>query len=131
MEIFTGSHMDIIPPESILGKCRVVTLQEYEQLKGPATVPTFFLRSHYDQIAKVLNEDHLHRECVCQRPENPDLLMVGCDHCFNWFHIECVGLNVDKTELEAPGSSVQNALPTKSDGLEICQLVMAELRTAH
>ncbi|KAK2080460.1 hypothetical protein QBZ16_000313 [Prototheca wickerhamii] len=30
--------------------------------------------------------------CLCQRPYDEQRPLLGCDHCSNWYHYECVGL---------------------------------------
>lgn len=31
--------------------------------------------------------------CLCQEPAAPDVAMVSCDTCQEWFHVKCVGLS--------------------------------------
>jgi hypothetical protein len=36
--------------------------------------------------------------CICQTPYDNSRLMVGCDICNNWFHVQCVGLSDDQVQ---------------------------------
>jgi len=31
--------------------------------------------------------------CVCRKPYNPQLFMIGCDSCNDWFHAVCVNIS--------------------------------------
>ncbi|UYV79250.1 BPTF [Cordylochernes scorpioides] len=31
--------------------------------------------------------------CICKKPYDKNRFMVGCDMCYNWFHVECIGLS--------------------------------------
>lgn len=35
--------------------------------------------------------------CVCKK-QNPKGLMVQCDSCRDWFHLECVGMTAEIAE---------------------------------
>jgi len=36
--------------------------------------------------------------CLCRKPYEEGVLMVGCDDCNNWFHPRCVGISEKKAE---------------------------------
>eukprot|EP00041_Stephanoeca_diplocostata_P029178 m.855209 g.855209 ORF g.855209 m.855209 type:complete len:491 (-) comp23507_c0_seq3:186-1658(-) len=44
-------------------------------------------------VGAIDNKETLY--CVCRKPynEKTDALMIGCDHCDEWFHLDCVGIS--------------------------------------
>ncbi|KAJ0405569.1 hypothetical protein P43SY_009618 [Pythium insidiosum] len=62
------------------------------------------LLDEYDRARLVIDLD-MHRDvlvsateryCVCRQPY--DGFMIGCDHCDDWFHDNCIGLSKEKAE---------------------------------
>ena len=39
-----------------------------------------------------MSPEHVHVFCSCNMPVNPDLLMLSCDTCKDWFHPHCIGM---------------------------------------
>ncbi|ORY90300.1 hypothetical protein BCR35DRAFT_137418 [Leucosporidium creatinivorum] len=37
--------------------------------------------------------------CICQKLYDPDRIMIACDKCENWYHLDCVEIPNDKVEL--------------------------------
>ncbi|KAJ1507687.1 hypothetical protein HMI55_005005 [Coelomomyces lativittatus] len=40
----------------------------------------------------VLTQQAKHLYCLCQSPGTPQVSMIQCETCFDWFHFPCVGL---------------------------------------
>ncbi|DBA04810.1 TPA: hypothetical protein N0F65_004447 [Lagenidium giganteum] len=62
------------------------------------------LMDEYDRAHLIIDLD-MHREvlksateryCICRQPF--DGLMIGCDHCDDWFHDTCIGISKEKAE---------------------------------
>eukprot|EP00347_Sterkiella_histriomuscorum_P012549 403368140 len=89
-ELFPTTHTDLVYVQSLNGKCNIVTLDEFEQLKA-ANNDTFFTRADFDIHRKILKPsfDKWPKICSCQRPTNPQQFYICCDYCENWYHPEC------------------------------------------
>jgi hypothetical protein len=89
-EVFKSQHKDVIYIESIICKCFVYTLDEYEALET-LTPNTFFCRAGYDPAKQMLNPffEKWEKACKCQLPLNPDQLYLSCEKCEKWYHPEC------------------------------------------
>ena len=37
--------------------------------------------------------DPLQLFCICRAPDDGLRSMIQCDHCADWFHFDCVGIN--------------------------------------
>ncbi|GAA6019027.1 hypothetical protein JCM10207_006292 [Rhodosporidiobolus poonsookiae] len=37
--------------------------------------------------------------CICQELYNPERMMIACDKCEEWYHVDCVGIAEDRVEL--------------------------------
>ena len=86
-EVFATTHYDKIFIDCIYGRCKVYTIQEYDELDTIDNT-TYFTRSSYNPLQKGL--DPPFKEwgslCKCQKPLNPNLLYIKCDECNNWYH---------------------------------------------
>jgi hypothetical protein len=90
-ELFRSDHRDWVGAASILGRCRVLDLRAFQAL--PATSDAdFFYRFSYRAATQRFQPRRVPVFCRCEMPYNPDLLMVECAHCVEWFHPACVGL---------------------------------------
>jgi hypothetical protein len=38
------------------------------------------------------DEDPNKLYCVCRKPYQPGVFMIGCDVCLEWYHGDCVGV---------------------------------------
>ena len=62
-------------------------------------LPNFNVGSYETDIHKELNMSGLTEKgsinkpvyCICHKEEKPG--MLGCDHCDEWYHIECLALS--------------------------------------
>lgn len=96
-EVFKSNHKDIIYIESIINKCWVYTLEEYEKLEEFGQ-STFFTRASYDPKRQLLDPafERWGKECRCKLPLNPDQLYIKCEICSRWFHPECYSISYDE-----------------------------------
>lgn len=102
-EIFFSDHFDWVGAQSINGKCQVHTLQAYQKLQA-VTASDFFARFSYKAKTGQFRPDRVPVYCICEMPYNPDLFMIECDNCREWYHPECIGR--ERQEVEAEPSFV-------------------------
>lgn len=43
------------------------------------------------------DEDNQQLYCICRKPDNGKV-MIACDECDEWFHVECIGISKDKAQ---------------------------------
>ena len=72
-EVFPTEHRDVVYVDCIANRCKVHTLQEYDNLQTTDEC-TFFSRANYDVMERKLEPafENWTRYCVCQKPLNPD-----------------------------------------------------------
>lgn len=99
-EVFKSNHYDTIFIESVLCKCKVLPIKEY-QIQEENSDIIFFTRARYDPLTHIITPsiDQWERICSCNAPVNPDLLYINCDQCNNWFHPPCEGLSNEEVEI--------------------------------
>ena len=101
--MFPSNHHDKIYVDCIAGRCKVYTIQQYDEQENIDNL-TYFTRANYSPLQKVLEPAFKDWEtlCICKKPLNPNLLYIKCDLCNKWYHPECMGLTeaeaVDKNE---------------------------------
>ena len=66
------------------------TLADYQELQS-VNEKSFFSRFAYKAATSEFKPDHVQVFCKCSMPYNPDLFMVECGECKEWFHPECIG----------------------------------------
>ena len=92
-ELFFSDHVDNVYIDSIIGKCYVFTINDYDNCP---TIDdnTYFSRSVFNTREQSLNPPFNEWEtfCNCKKPMNPNLLTVGCDKWGKWYHPKCEGL---------------------------------------
>lgn len=99
-EVFASGLRFVLPVEGIMGKCEVITIDEYAEL-GNVENSIYFTRAAYDvQTGRLTPDLYLEKSpyCYCEKPYNPDLGYIECEKCKKWFHIDCVALkgeNID------------------------------------
>ena len=97
-EVFQTAHQDKVFADSIIAKCKVYTIKEYDELNSIDIHTTFFTRATYCPLLKKLTPEFNEWEkyCICKKPLNPNLKYVNCDSCSKWFHYECSGLTEEE-----------------------------------
>jgi len=67
-------------------------LQKYRELDESLDASRYSDERHSaeDEIGDLENEDLY---CLCRMPATQDRLMIGCDKCDEWYHVDCVGLS--------------------------------------
>ncbi|CAI5743471.1 unnamed protein product [Hyaloperonospora brassicae] len=72
---------------------------------GQARVATLLALLNEYECARLVIDLDMHRDvlksaterfCICRQPF--DGLMIGCDHCDDWFHDSCIGMSKEKAE---------------------------------
>ena len=89
-ELFTSDHYDWVAKSSINGHCAVHKLKEYQMLKE-VTDNDYYTRFSYKASKGEFKPDRVPVYCACEMPYNPDLFMVECEACEEWYHPQCVG----------------------------------------
>ena len=94
-EVFATNHKDIIFIETVVGKAKVLTLEEYDKYSTDENPNEniFFSRATYDPLTTEIEPaiDKWKTYCYCQMPYNPNLKYICCDKCGNWIHEKCIG----------------------------------------
>ncbi|CAI2364815.1 unnamed protein product [Moneuplotes crassus] len=92
-EVFPTNHKDIIPLESIICKVQVLHLSEYQDC-SLVNQSIFYTRAKFDVIQNRLFPpfSKWDKLCICEKPQNPNMLYIGCEMCDKWVHPECVGI---------------------------------------
>ncbi|GAA5923720.1 SPP1 family PHD finger domain-containing protein [Sporobolomyces koalae] len=54
-------------------------------------------RARQEEEAREEADDRLY--CVCRELYDPERLMIACDQCEEWYHVDCVGIPDDSVEL--------------------------------
>ena len=89
-EVFASDHTDWVKASTIESKIHVYTLADYQELQS-VNEKSFFSRFAYKAATSEFKPDHVQVFCKCSMPYNPDLFMVECGECKDWFHPECIG----------------------------------------
>mmetsp|Transcript_5298 Transcript_5298/g.21660 ORF Transcript_5298/g.21660 Transcript_5298/m.21660 type:complete len:200 (+) Transcript_5298:156-755(+) len=96
-ELFTSDHYDWVAKSSINGHCSVHKLREYQQLTE-VTDNDYYTRFSYKASKGEFKPDKVPVYCTCEMPYNPDLFMVECESCEEWYHPQCVGTTKKRVE---------------------------------
>ena len=96
-ELFTSDHYDWVAKSSINGHCSVHKLREYQQLTE-VTDNDYYTRFSYKASKGEFKPDKVPVYCACEMPYNPDLFMVECESCEEWYHPQCVGTTKKQVE---------------------------------
>lgn len=89
-ELYKSDHRDTIHSDTILGRCCVHSLEEYNKLEL-VRPQDYFTRFSWSVQTRKFSPEQVTIYCSCRQPENPDRRMWQCDMCQEWFHAECVG----------------------------------------
>ncbi|OAY52471.1 chromatin remodeling protein SHL isoform X2 [Manihot esculenta] len=87
-EVFLSDHYDIQSADTIEAKCTVHSFKSYTKLDAVGN-EDFFCRFEYNSSTGAFNPDRVAVYCKCEMPYNPDDLMVQCEGCSDWSHMEC------------------------------------------
>ena len=97
-ELLQSDHADRVPASTVDGWVTVHTLDAYRAL--PTVEPSdYFWRFRYLASRSAAGKDpkfwpeRVPVFCVCRLPYSPDLAMVQCAACEDWFHPACVGMD--------------------------------------
>jgi len=97
-EVFMSKdHFDEISVRCVEAVVRVHTLEDYERLPR-IEKDDYFWRFHYLAVTGTFEPKRVPVYCICAEAYNPDLSMVECDICRDWFHTTCVNLSEDEVE---------------------------------
>ena len=104
-ELLRSEHTDWVAASTVDGACTVHTLDAYRGL--PSIGPSdYYWQFRYLPATKEFRPERVPVFCTCQLPYSPDLVMVQCAGCEEWYHPHCVGLGPDAARLlEAAGAA--------------------------
>jgi BAH domain len=89
-ELFRSTHQDDIDAGTIRKKCQVLTLESYQALPRPVKEDVYFSRVFYLASTQKFKPSRWATFCTCKMPYNPDLDMVQCSFCKDYFHVHCL-----------------------------------------
>ncbi|XP_047335641.1 chromatin remodeling protein EBS-like [Impatiens glandulifera] len=96
-ELFLSDHYDFQNALTIQGKCMVHSLKNYTNLEK-IEAEDYYCRYEYKAATGVFVPSCVRVYCKCKLPENPDLLMVQCEECKNWYHPFCLEMTIDQAK---------------------------------
>lgn len=91
-ELFRSDHLDWALASTIQSKCRVHSLKSYQALKK-VDDEDFYARFTYVPTTHEYRPDKVPVYCLCEMPYNPDMFMVMCNNCEEWYHPRCLGFD--------------------------------------
>ena len=96
VEVFPTNHYQNVYVQTINGRVKVITLEEFELL-APVPHDTFYTRAEYDPKKREFKPAYTEWEKLfsCQKPQNPLQTYIQCDKCEEWFHPECEGTTAE------------------------------------
>lgn len=95
LELYHSDHEDTVAAETIQCHCQVLDLEKFMELEAEEEGPTFFARFSYYPAKRAFKPDRVPVYCKCEMPFNPDVPMVCCSACNEWFHPECLGATLE------------------------------------
>eukprot|EP00245_Coleochaete_scutata_P004796 TRINITY_DN17795_c0_g1_i1.p1 TRINITY_DN17795_c0_g1~~TRINITY_DN17795_c0_g1_i1.p1 ORF type:complete len:193 (-),score=40.68 TRINITY_DN17795_c0_g1_i1:744-1322(-) len=98
-ELFLSDHHDTVSAESVETKIKVHPFKDYIKLETVAQ-EDYFCRFEYKASKGTFSPDRVAVYCKCEMPYNPDDLMLQCEGCKDWFHPECVALNLSPEQIK-------------------------------
>ncbi|XP_017424634.1 chromatin remodeling protein EBS-like [Vigna umbellata] len=96
-ELFLSDHYDVQSAHAIEGKCVVHSFKNYTKLQDVAA-EDYYYRFEYEAATGTFTPDRVVVYCKCEMPYNPDVLMVQCEECKNWYHPACVDMTAEDAE---------------------------------
>ncbi|KAK7244216.1 hypothetical protein RIF29_39035 [Crotalaria pallida] len=96
-EIFLSDHRDVQSARTIEGKCVVHSYDDYLNLENVG-VEDYYCRMEYNFITGAFAPERIDVFCKCDTPHNPDVFMVQCDDCEDWYHPACVGTTIEEVK---------------------------------
>ena len=123
-ELFLSDHRDVVSVATVLGRCQVHSLRAFLAL--PRAVETdFFSRFSYAAGKKTFEPKRVPCFCTCVMPFNPDLAMVCCRVCADWFHPACLAMDEGET-----GRALVAAQAAGKCGEELVEALLAREQNA-
>lgn len=93
-EVMVSDHSDVVTAGSIIGRCAVLSLKEYQSVvaRSGGSDALFFTRFTYSAAKRVCSPRVVPAFCTCSMPYNPDAgPMCACTGgCRDWYHVTCL-----------------------------------------
>lgn len=93
-ELFLTNHFDTQSVFSIRRKCMVHNFLNYMRLKD-SRPNDYFSRLEYNTGTAWFSPDSIEVFCKCELPFNPDVFMLKCESCKDWYHPDCIDMPAD------------------------------------
>jgi len=83
-ELFMSRHTDYIDADTINEKCDVMSISDFMELETVED-DQFYSRFAYDPATKTFSPETVPVYCLCEMPYNPDVYMISCNTCWDWY----------------------------------------------
>ncbi|XP_071699612.1 chromatin remodeling protein EBS-like [Rutidosis leptorrhynchoides] len=93
-ELFSSDHVDTQSVDTIVEKCNVYSMDEYNNL-DKVEENDFFCRFEYQRLTGAFSPESITVYCRCEMPENPDREMIDCENCGDRFHPACLDMTAE------------------------------------
>ncbi|KAL9093875.1 MAG: hypothetical protein Q9165_003798 [Trypethelium subeluteriae] len=122
-ELVPSNDMAIVDAMTVNGLVTLTKWNEYNDDEDPDTGtdenPGFYWRQTYNIHTRQLSQ--LRQHCFCNKPSNPDNLLVQCTNkatCGRWLHSECLKEKaVEKAIDQIPSGPTTEPTPSKKQRL--------------
>ncbi|CAD8124975.1 unnamed protein product [Paramecium sonneborni] len=98
-ELFFSTHVEYLASNKLQCPIEVMTFDQYTQLEYEEETK-FFSRAAIDlkTMEPMPAFGEWPKSCVCRMPQNPDIQMIQCETCGEWFHLDCVNIQPEEAE---------------------------------
>jgi hypothetical protein len=127
-EMIASNHMEIIDAQCVDDKAEVVFVSETDENSTPSS--TLYWRQYFDFLenkvsvsknshstTQLTRQPPLRRDCTCNKPHNPDLLLIRClsDSCKKWLHEDCLAQDACRKQWDRMKAADKFQVPTGED----------------
>ncbi|CAD8155404.1 unnamed protein product [Paramecium pentaurelia] len=98
-ELFFSTHVEFLAANKLQSPIEVMSFDQYTQLEYVEETK-FFSRAAIDlkTMEPMPKVTEWPKSCVCRMPQNPDIQMIQCETCGEWFHLDCVNIKSEEAE---------------------------------
>lgn len=98
-ELFDSDHEQDVPVQSVYGKIRVLSFEDYFN-RAEIEDDMFFSRARYKPLSREIEPpiEDWPTVCVCKAVKSPNDIYVECEQCGSLYHFPCVSLSQDNVD---------------------------------